>query len=73
MPGVVKDLYAKYPDPADFRDSTAAARLNGYIGGHGDADTLAKQIDSLGLTETGKTTLHQITDAGLAPVCPVVN
>ena len=70
--GVAKDLHAIYPDPADFRDSTAAARLNGYIGGYGDAETLNKNLDSLGLSESGKTTLLQITQGGLAPVCPVV-
>jgi peptide-methionine (S)-S-oxide reductase len=70
--GIVVDLYAIYPDPADFRDSTAAARLNGYLGGYGDSDILKKNLDSLGLSESGKTALLQRTAGGLAPVCPVI-
>ena len=69
---VVKDLYVIYPDPADFRDSTAAARLNGYMGGYGDLDTLTKNLDSLGLSESGKTALLRRTQYGLAPACPVI-
>ena len=69
---VVNDLYTLFPDPADFRDSTAAARLNGYIGGYGDSNTLAKNLDSLGLSESAKRALLQITQSGLAPVCPAI-
>lgn len=38
-----------YGDFAAFRDSTSAARLNGYAGGYGDPDALAGEADALGL------------------------
>jgi len=64
-------LYAIYPNPADFRDSTAVARLNGYLGGYGDPDTLEKNLDNLGLPDSGKQELLEIVKSGLAPGCPV--
>jgi peptide-methionine (S)-S-oxide reductase len=64
---VAEDYHQKYY----FRDSTAAARLNGYVTGFGDLDALKKNLDSFGLSETGKEALLQITKSGLRPVCPV--
>lgn len=69
---LVNDLYSIYPDPAEFRDSTAAARLNGYLGGYGDQDSLKQNLDSLGLSESGKTALLQRTLPFLARLCPVI-
>jgi peptide-methionine (S)-S-oxide reductase len=69
---LVDPLYDIYPIPADFRDSTAAARLNGYLGGYGDVDSVRQNLDKLGLTETGKRLLLQIIESGLSPVCPVI-
>ena len=70
---VANELYAIYPDPAEFRDSTAAAKLNGYLGGNGDADILNESIDSLGLSEAGRRALLERAQYGLFPVCPVVS
>jgi len=67
---IVNGLYAIYPDEADFRDSTAAARLNGYVVGYGDLDTLEKDLESLGLSEASKQALLNIAGSGLRPVCP---
>jgi peptide-methionine (S)-S-oxide reductase len=51
-----------YPIHREFIDSTAAARLNGYAGGHGSKDQLAREIDRLGLTEAGKKSLtHMVS------------
>jgi peptide-methionine (S)-S-oxide reductase len=69
---IVSDLYTLYPNPADFRDSTAVTRLNGYIGGYGDADNLMKNLNKLGLSETGKKELLLIAESGLSPFCPVI-
>ena len=66
---LVNELYAIYPEPVDFRDSTAVARLNGYVGGYGDLNNLVKNIDRLGLSESGKQELLRITESGLTPVC----
>lgn len=69
---LVDALYAVYPNPADFRDSTAVARLNGYVGGYGDSETLRKSLDGLGLSESGKRALLRIAESGLTRVCPGV-
>ena len=39
-----------YPRHQDLVDSTAAARLNGYLGGHGSSDQLSKELETLGLS-----------------------
>ena len=40
-----------YPDDEDLRDSTAAARLNGFLAGHGTPEQVEKLVGKLGLTE----------------------
>jgi hypothetical protein len=35
-------------------DSTAVARLNGYVGGHGSPEQLAREIEGLGLSPEGR-------------------
>lgn len=47
---LMSDMRSYYPDFIDIIHSTAAARLNGFIAGHGTADMLMKEIDSFGLT-----------------------
>jgi len=49
-----------YPLDRDFIDSTAVARLNGYVGGNGSALQLAREIDSLGLRDTGRQALKTL-------------
>ncbi len=48
--GFNNEMMHIYPRHQDLVDSTAAARLNGYIGGYGSRDQLSKEIDSLGLS-----------------------
>jgi len=66
---LVRELSAIYPDISDFIDSTAVARLNGYVGGYGTPETLEKELNSLGLSEAGKKSLLAIADRGLVPGC----
>ncbi len=49
-----------YPDFQDFVDSTAAARTNGYIKGYGDAPSLARELDKLGLSADGAKLLQKM-------------
>ncbi len=42
---------AIYPDPGALVDSTAAARINGYLGGYGSLDSLREILPNLGLSE----------------------
>lgn len=50
VPDLNKELTAIYPNINDFINSTAVARVNGYLGGNGDAETLRQGIDSYGLS-----------------------
>jgi peptide-methionine (S)-S-oxide reductase len=43
-----------YSNIKDFIESTAATRVNGYIGGCGDIAGLQEEIDEYGLSEEGK-------------------
>ena len=49
-----KDFRALYPSIGDFVNSTAAARVNGYIGGYGTGAALKEELDQLGLSEAGR-------------------
>ena len=49
-PTYMDELAAIYPDPADLANSTAAARVNGYLGGYGTLADLQAGIDDLGLS-----------------------
>ena len=49
-----------YPRHQDLVDSTAAARLNGYLGGYSTRDQLSKEIDSLGLSVEAKEKLTEM-------------
>ena len=46
-----EEFAAFYPDADDFRESTAAARVNGYLDGWGTRAELEEEIDSFGLSE----------------------
>jgi peptide-methionine (S)-S-oxide reductase len=69
---VAKALIAIYPEAADFRDSTAAARLNGYLGGYGNLDSLKQNLAELGLNQDGQRALLEVANSGLKQACPVV-
>lgn len=59
-PRLVKEFSAIYPRLEDFVNSTAVARVNGYLGGYGKG--LAAEMDDLGLTEEGRKELaRQVT------------
>ena len=45
------EFKAIYPNDRDFVNSTAAARLNGFLGGNGTAEKFARERDELGLSE----------------------
>lgn len=54
---LMSEFAAMYPDFRAFTDSTAAARVNGYLGGNGKASTLRQEIDGFGLSAAGKNAL----------------
>ncbi len=57
------DILASYRDDTmGWINSTAAARLNGYIAGYASAGQLEEEIDRLGLSEPARTFLRQVVD-----------
>lgn len=64
-----RELWAElariYPDERDVVSSTAAARLNGWLGGHGGAAAIEKDLSGLGLSpEGGRALLARVRAAG---------
>ena len=57
------DIRKHYLNFKDFVDSTAAARVNGYLKGVGTRSQLDLEIDLLGLSEKGKKRLIEIVDS----------
>ncbi len=56
------ELSRIYPRNRDFIDSTAAARLNSYVGGNGNAAQLSGELDSLGLSSRGRRALQSLVN-----------
>jgi peptide-methionine (S)-S-oxide reductase len=54
---LMREFQAMYPDGKGFLVSTAAARVNGYLGGHGTQAALEREIGSLGLSPRGRQVL----------------
>ena len=60
-------------DEVAFRDSTAAARVNGYVAGSGDRAQLAREIAFLGLSEPGRNRLiTRVGDSASEVGCSVL-
>jgi len=54
-----------FPAEKDFLNSTAAARVNGYMGGYGTNAALKEDVDRLGLSEAGrKRLLERVPSSG---------
>jgi len=47
---IFRDFRLIYPHFIDFINSTAVAKVNGYIGGYGSQETLEEQLSSFGLS-----------------------
>ena len=54
VPVFKKEFGAIYPNINDFIASTAAARVNGYLGGNGTIAALQAEIESFGLSPAAK-------------------
>lgn len=55
-----REFRAMYPDDKDFFRSTAVARINGYLGGHGTLSELEREISGFGLSSAGTQTLRSL-------------
>ena len=56
---ILSEYQAIYPDPGDFVNSTAVARVNGHLGGHGTLAQLEAEIDDLGLSLAAQEVLRE--------------
>ncbi len=66
----MKEFHAMYPNDNDFMNSTAAARLNGYLEGYGTLEVLQAELDSYGLSPgASKRLLNIAKRRGLTPGC----
>jgi methionine-S-sulfoxide reductase len=63
VPELLAEFQAIYPDNGDLVDSTAAARVNGYVGGYGSLEQLEAEMGELGLSPAGQEKLREIVEA----------
>ncbi|MCI0342944.1 MAG: peptide-methionine (S)-S-oxide reductase [Planctomycetales bacterium] len=54
-----REISTYYPDPAAFRESTAAARLNCYLAGSGEPADFERDLPRLGLSERAREALRE--------------
>ena len=59
---LMQEFRAFYPHFQDFVNSPAAARVNGYAGGYGDAASLSEELDELGLSASGARILQRLVN-----------
>lgn len=73
VPGLWRELRRSYPDLKGLVDSTAAARMNGYVSGYGAASQFEEELPRLGLSsEAGQQLLdRRAAKSGRTPGCPV--
>jgi len=57
---LLSEFAAMFGSAAEFVNSTAAARVNGYVGGNGSMEQLREEIGKLGLSPAGRERLLEI-------------
>jgi methionine-S-sulfoxide reductase len=60
---IMAEYSAMYPQDDDFVNSTAAARVNGYLGGYGSPELVKSEIGELGLSPGASKKLLDIVAA----------
>jgi hypothetical protein len=71
---LLEEFEAKYPRIEELISSTAAARINGYLGGSGTCDQLKSEINDFGLSERGsKSLLEEVCGGNIEFSCPTGN
>jgi peptide-methionine (S)-S-oxide reductase len=61
---LLQEMQRYYMQDAKLMNSTAAARVNGYLGRFGTAEGLKVEIDRLGLSEDARRELQETVGAG---------
>jgi peptide-methionine (S)-S-oxide reductase len=62
---LMAEFGAMFPDQRSFVDSTATARVNGYVGGNGTLAQVRETIGRLGLSDEGQERLLEIAQRRL--------
>jgi peptide-methionine (S)-S-oxide reductase len=62
---LMEEFTAIYPDPNDFVNSSAAARVNGYLGGNGTLAQFEAEIEELGLSVGARQYLEEVAERRL--------
>jgi peptide-methionine (S)-S-oxide reductase len=57
---LLREFKAMYPSMGDLINSTAAARVNGYLDGYGNLEEIEEEVDSLGLSSEGSKKLLEM-------------
>lgn len=70
-PDLMSEFREMYPDGSDLVNSTAAARVNGYLEGYGTADGLRRSLGSLGLSQKGQRSLLDAFPETRPGGCPI--
>lgn len=60
---IMRDFSLHFDSNEELTDSTAAARLNGYVSGEGDLLQLEREIELLGLSQSAMDKLRKIVSA----------
>ena len=63
VPELMREFRAIYPDTDDFINSTAVARVNGYLGGYGTLEELRDDLPGFGLSPEASDKLLDIVRA----------
>jgi len=61
-PVLMKEFNTIYPATEDFVNSTAAARINGYLGGYGTFSALKAELNNLGFPPVTSKKLLEIVE-----------
>ena len=59
---LISEFKNMYPRTLDFINSTAAARVNGYVSGYGSPDVVKMNLDNLGLSAASSRRLLKIAN-----------
>ena len=51
---LMREFKAMFPREIDFINSTAAARVNGYLGGYGSSEEFKATVEKLGLSSAAR-------------------
>jgi peptide-methionine (S)-S-oxide reductase len=68
---VMHEFEARYADPAAFRESTAAMRVNAWLDGCGDARSIATELPEVGLSEAARDEILRRAATAIGGACGI--